>query len=82
MFDSKYLTSGQQPIAKQLDKLRQEGIHQGPNCRYPIDRVPLSISLKRRQQPDLQARAAMCPAAPGPNALLRWAPALPYVPQL
>jgi hypothetical protein len=31
MFDSKYLTSGRQPTAKQLDKLCQEGIHGGPN---------------------------------------------------
>jgi hypothetical protein len=31
MFDSKYLTSGQQPTTKQLDKLRQEGIYEEPN---------------------------------------------------
>jgi hypothetical protein len=31
MFDSKYLTSGRQPTAKQLHKLRREGIHGGPN---------------------------------------------------
>jgi hypothetical protein len=31
MFNSKYLPSGRQPIAKYLDKLRQEGIHGGPN---------------------------------------------------
>ena len=31
MFDSKYLTSGRQPTAKQLDKLRREGIHGGPS---------------------------------------------------
>jgi hypothetical protein len=31
MFDSKYLTCGRQPTVKQLDKLRQEGIHGGPN---------------------------------------------------
>jgi hypothetical protein len=31
MFDSKYLPSGQQPTARQLDKLRQEGIHEGSN---------------------------------------------------
>jgi hypothetical protein len=31
MFDSKYLTSHQQPTTKQLDKLRQEGIHEGHN---------------------------------------------------
>jgi hypothetical protein len=31
MFDSKYLPSSWQPIAKQLDKLRREGIHGGPN---------------------------------------------------
>jgi hypothetical protein len=30
MFDSKYLSSGQQPTARQLDKLRREGIHGGP----------------------------------------------------
>jgi hypothetical protein len=30
MFDLKYLTSGQQPTVKQLDKLRWEGIHGGP----------------------------------------------------
>jgi hypothetical protein len=31
MFNSKYLTSSQQPTAKQLDKLHREGIHGGPN---------------------------------------------------
>jgi hypothetical protein len=31
MFDSKYLFSGQQQMASQLDKLRREGIHGGPN---------------------------------------------------
>jgi hypothetical protein len=31
MFDSQYLTSGRQPWTKQLDKLRQEGIHGWPN---------------------------------------------------
>jgi hypothetical protein len=31
MFDSKYLTSGWQPMMKQLDKLRRDGIHGGPN---------------------------------------------------
>ena len=31
MFVSKYLTSGRQPITKQLDKLRREGIHGGPS---------------------------------------------------
>jgi hypothetical protein len=31
MFDSKYLSSGWQLTARQLDKLRQEGIHGGPN---------------------------------------------------
>jgi hypothetical protein len=31
MFDSKYLPSGQQPTARQLDKLRREGIHGGRN---------------------------------------------------
>jgi hypothetical protein len=31
MFDLKYLTSSWQPMTKQLDKLRQEGIHGGPN---------------------------------------------------
>jgi hypothetical protein len=31
MFDSKYLSSGRQPTARQLDKLRREGIHGGPN---------------------------------------------------
>jgi hypothetical protein len=30
MFDSKYLTSGRQPMVKQLDKLRRKGIHGGP----------------------------------------------------
>jgi hypothetical protein len=29
MFDSKYLISGQQPMAKQLDKLCREGIYGG-----------------------------------------------------
>jgi hypothetical protein len=31
MFDSKYLPSGQQPMVRQLDKLRQEGIRGEPN---------------------------------------------------
>jgi hypothetical protein len=31
MFDSKYLPSGQQPTARQLDKLRREGIRGGPS---------------------------------------------------
>jgi hypothetical protein len=31
MFDSKYLPSHQQPTARQLDKLCQEGIREGPN---------------------------------------------------
>jgi hypothetical protein len=31
MFDLKYLTSSWQPTTKQLDKLRQEGIHGVPN---------------------------------------------------
>jgi hypothetical protein len=31
MFNSKYLTSSQQPMVKELDKLHQEGIHGGPN---------------------------------------------------
>jgi hypothetical protein len=31
MFDSKYLSSDQQPMVRQLNKLRQEGIHGGPN---------------------------------------------------
>jgi hypothetical protein len=31
MLDLKYLTSGRQPTMKQLDKLRWEGIHGGPN---------------------------------------------------
>jgi hypothetical protein len=31
MFDSKYLSSGRQPTARQLDKLHREGIHRGPN---------------------------------------------------
>jgi hypothetical protein len=31
MFDLKYLSSGQQPMARQLDKLRREGIHGDPN---------------------------------------------------
>jgi hypothetical protein len=31
MFDSKYLPSGRQPMARQLDKLHQEGIHGDPN---------------------------------------------------
>jgi hypothetical protein len=31
MFDSKYLPSGWQPTAKQLDKLCREGLHGGPN---------------------------------------------------
>jgi hypothetical protein len=31
MFDSRYLTSCRQPTAKQLDKLRREGINGGPN---------------------------------------------------
>jgi hypothetical protein len=31
MFDSTYLPSGQQPTMRQLDKLRREGIHGGPN---------------------------------------------------
>jgi hypothetical protein len=31
MFDSKYLPSGRQPTVRQLDKLRREGIHGGPN---------------------------------------------------
>jgi hypothetical protein len=31
MFDLRYMTSGRQPTAKQLDKLRQEEINRGPN---------------------------------------------------
>jgi hypothetical protein len=31
MFDSKYFPSGWQPMARQLDKLCQEGIRGGPN---------------------------------------------------
>jgi hypothetical protein len=31
MYDLKYLSSGQQPMVRQLDKLRREGIHGGPN---------------------------------------------------
>jgi hypothetical protein len=31
MLDSKYLSSSRQPTARQLNKLRQEGIHGGPN---------------------------------------------------
>jgi hypothetical protein len=31
MFDLRYLTSRRQPMAKQLDKLRREGINRGPN---------------------------------------------------
>jgi hypothetical protein len=31
MFDSKYLPSGRQPMTRQLDKLRREGIRGGPN---------------------------------------------------
>jgi hypothetical protein len=31
MFDSIYLPSGRQPTVRQLDKLRWEGIHGGPN---------------------------------------------------
>jgi hypothetical protein len=31
MFNSIYLPSGWQPTARQLDKLRREGIHGGPN---------------------------------------------------
>jgi hypothetical protein len=31
MLDLKYLPSGWQPMMKQLDKLRREGIHGGPN---------------------------------------------------
>jgi hypothetical protein len=31
MFDSKYLPSGRQPTARQLDKLRREGIYGGSN---------------------------------------------------
>jgi hypothetical protein len=31
MFNLKYLTSGRQPMTKQLDKLHREGIHEGPN---------------------------------------------------
>ncbi len=31
MFDSKYLTSGRQPMMKQLDKQCREGIHGGHN---------------------------------------------------
>jgi hypothetical protein len=31
MFDSKYLSFGRQPTVRQLDKLRQEGIHGGLN---------------------------------------------------
>jgi hypothetical protein len=31
MFDSKYLPSGRQPMARQLDKLCREGIRGGPN---------------------------------------------------
>jgi hypothetical protein len=31
MFDSKYLSSSQQPTARQLDKPRQDGIYGGPN---------------------------------------------------
>jgi hypothetical protein len=31
MFDSIYLPPGRQPTAMQLDKLRREGIHGGPN---------------------------------------------------
>jgi hypothetical protein len=31
MFDSKYLSFDRQLMARQLDKLRREGIHGGPN---------------------------------------------------
>jgi hypothetical protein len=31
MFNLTYLTSGRQPMVKQLDKLGREGIHGGPN---------------------------------------------------
>jgi hypothetical protein len=31
MFDLKYLPIGRQPTMRQLDKLRREGIHGGPN---------------------------------------------------
>jgi hypothetical protein len=31
MFDSIYLSSGRQPMVRQLDKLRREEIHGGPN---------------------------------------------------
>jgi hypothetical protein len=31
MYDLKYLSSGRQPMVRQLDKLRREGIHGGPN---------------------------------------------------
>jgi hypothetical protein len=31
MFNSKYLPSNMQPMTKQLDKLRREGIYGGPN---------------------------------------------------
>jgi hypothetical protein len=31
MFDLRYLTSRRQPMVKQLDKLRREGINGGPN---------------------------------------------------
>jgi hypothetical protein len=31
MFDLKYLSSGRQPTARQLDKLCREGIHGGHN---------------------------------------------------
>jgi hypothetical protein len=31
MFDSIYLPSSRQPAVRQLDKLRREGVHGGPN---------------------------------------------------